>query len=55
MNDATLQWFFEQTENEEKDRFDRVKFYKEYYENISPDSFNVSIDKDDNIVIRVTN
>lgn len=31
---------------ENKIEFDRINFYKEYYKNLSPSDFEISIDKD---------
>jgi hypothetical protein len=54
MLDTTLQWFCETLEKEDasSDDFDRLEYYLEYYKNISPEGFDVSI-QDDIIVISV--
>lgn len=45
---------FEEFLNEKKreKEFDRVEFYKEYYENLTPSEFDISVN-DDTIKIKV--
>jgi hypothetical protein len=55
MNSTTWQWFCESLAEAEskKPSFDRLKFYKEYFENVSPTGFDVSI-KNDQIIITLS-
>ena len=36
--------FFNEKKKEKK--FDRVEYYKEYYKNLSPSNFNISVEND---------
>ena len=54
MNQTTLQWFYESfNEQSSSDKsFDRLEFYKEYFTNLTPDSFDIDI-QDGKIVIDI--
>ena len=61
MNPTTLEWFCESfeerffktfEERKEESSFDRVEFYEEYFRNLCPEGFKVSIE-DNKIIITI--